>query len=509
MPGLDKVRREQLELGAADWFRPYPESAAPFNQIKLDAGVFFNPSTPLPYIMGVQTSPSFVTVAAGFYRYDLVYLDASGVVQKQAGVAKALPVTPYVGAPGQPGGTTFPNGAYPIAYVLVTEDGTVVVDADDITDIRGFHEHYEPGVVGDIQADGAPASISVTGTRRFVPSAHRHPLNTDGVTPEDTDQTGPGVPGASGKYADRAHVHQVDPLLVARVATLEGAASAYMDRADTLVFTPIPGIWWYNYGLHVFQGRMRDYPGGAPSGVWVSHLATETAMQVTVDTIVAPAHGDSLAGAHVSTPQWFYVYLICKTDGSGKALVCSVQGPATGPDLSSPTFALANYTKWRFIAAIRNISDGSVPARPFEILPMVKHGRIVQYRHAQRLTYPQSAWTLLSLAEVVPLTSKLVNMYAFAWGGNGNAGVDFRTGDFSMLNPQPIGGGVAIQEAHKLRAHQGWDEENSESELSGWVETDDSQQVQYQTYDHGGVSYGTYAFVLGYDEFTDDPGSAI
>ncbi len=382
MSGLDQISRRQLSLGIADWFRPYPEPPpGPYNQIRLQAGWFNQKGTRVAFPKADTASPSFSPVTAGKYRFDLVYLDANGDPQIEQGDEKLLPVVNYSGAPGQSGSTKkIGEGRFPIAYVLIEETGIANVVVDDITDIRGIMQDTVPGLDGDVQPDDATGRIAgnpASPNWKRVGAGHVHPLSVDdGTLPLDTDRTGPALPGAVDKYARNDHVHKVDPTLVADVNLLLGATSAYLDRADTLVFLPDHTTEYYRkYFLHVFQGRMREYPSGAPSSLWINHKGTEAPLPVTLDTIEGPEHTDSGAPYPGGFPDWYFAYLISTADGATYKMVFSNRGPNQGPDLSGAPFTGPGYVRWRYIGAVRQIADGSVPARQFEIPPVAKIGR--------------------------------------------------------------------------------------------------------------------------------------
>jgi hypothetical protein len=176
-----------------------------------------------------------------------------------------------------------------------------------------------------------------------------------------------------------------------------------------------------------------------------------------------------------------------------------------GPNLGNPPFSDATpaWNRYRFIGAVRNIADGSVPARQFEICPVAKIGRHSQYYFAQEyLPAIMGAWTPYDLSDTLPPTTMRGNLVAWVWGSNGNLGLRLRPpGTWNMLNP-------TRQQIYKFEAHQGWDEENSESRICGWVRTDEDQFIEYQNWDWGG-SYGQRIHVVGYEEYPDDIGDHV
>lgn len=129
--GLTQLQKRQLNLGHADTLIPIPEDP-PGNQVIIVGGSYLNDETLQLEQLATQASPSFSPVAPGQERWDLVYVDTSNVIQKSVGTPQALGGSEFAGAP------TPPEWAIPLAYVHVTETGTVVVEQEDITDIRPF-----------------------------------------------------------------------------------------------------------------------------------------------------------------------------------------------------------------------------------------------------------------------------------------------------------------------------------------------------------------------------------
>jgi len=131
-----------LDLGPANFFRP--EASAPSgNQVVVKAGFAFAGGHAIydRFTAGDQLTAGFTFVAGGFRRYDLVYLDNTGAVQILAGTALAAGQPAFQGAPGWVGtnpGPTLPDDVNPVAWVLVDETVTVVIDPADITPINGF-----------------------------------------------------------------------------------------------------------------------------------------------------------------------------------------------------------------------------------------------------------------------------------------------------------------------------------------------------------------------------------
>jgi len=137
---LDPLKQRQLELGAASFFRPETEDP-PGNQIIVKAGFGFRGAFDVidQFTGGDQTTAGFASVSgAAFKRYDLVYLNATGVATILAGNEVAVAAPAYDGAPGFNLGPDLPDQAVPVAYVLVNEVGAVTVDTSDISQVTGF-----------------------------------------------------------------------------------------------------------------------------------------------------------------------------------------------------------------------------------------------------------------------------------------------------------------------------------------------------------------------------------
>jgi hypothetical protein len=139
--GTPIIPQAQLDLGPAGWFRPEPENP-PGNQLRVKAGFAYRGAFDVldQFSGGDQLTAGFASVVsgAGFKRYDLVYIDATGnaVILQGNDVAVASPA--YNGAPGFNLGPDLPDAAVPVAYVLVDEIGAVTVDVGDVFQINGM-----------------------------------------------------------------------------------------------------------------------------------------------------------------------------------------------------------------------------------------------------------------------------------------------------------------------------------------------------------------------------------
>jgi hypothetical protein len=142
--GYPTVPSRHLQLGSAQYFAPEPETP-PGNQITVRAGWISKSLDSQVIYKTQQTTVAFNVVGASQLRYDLVYIDKAGTIQVLEGTAQPDTASPWDGAPALPR-----NTAYPVAYVKVTETASVVVEQDDITDIRPkfhFYEQTPPGTI--------------------------------------------------------------------------------------------------------------------------------------------------------------------------------------------------------------------------------------------------------------------------------------------------------------------------------------------------------------------------
>ena len=126
--GLDKLQARQVDIGAAAYFSPIPETP-PGNQIIVQAGWVKNEDNMIPVAEQITLAFNAVTAAARV-RWDLVYIDLLGVVHVSQGVEQVNTVTEYTGV-SKP-----PQYSVPIAFVKIDEIGGVEVGGLDITDLR-------------------------------------------------------------------------------------------------------------------------------------------------------------------------------------------------------------------------------------------------------------------------------------------------------------------------------------------------------------------------------------
>jgi hypothetical protein len=129
---LKRIPSRQLDLGSVQSFEPLPEEPAG-NQITVREG-WLKAGTSI-ILKLVQTTVGFNPITnPSNVRWDLVYLDAVGVVTVVAGTEVANTSPEFTGVP------TPPNLSFPVAYVKITETGAVIVAVSDITDLRPkFH----------------------------------------------------------------------------------------------------------------------------------------------------------------------------------------------------------------------------------------------------------------------------------------------------------------------------------------------------------------------------------
>jgi len=125
---IDRISSRQLDLGPVQYFEPRAETP-PGNQIEVNEG-WFDISGVITY-KALQLTVGFLPVGIlGQIRWDLVYLDFTGLPVVVPGTPQVAPVPDFTGA------AVAPVHGFPIAYVQVDEVGAVVVTQDDITDIR-------------------------------------------------------------------------------------------------------------------------------------------------------------------------------------------------------------------------------------------------------------------------------------------------------------------------------------------------------------------------------------
>lgn len=125
---LKRIPSRQLDLGSVQSFEPLPEEPAG-NQITVREG-WVKAGTTILFKL-VQTTVGFNPIAnPANVRWDLVYLNATGIVNVAAGTEVANTSPEFTGVPAPA------NLNYPVAYVKVTETGAVIVEGSDITDLR-------------------------------------------------------------------------------------------------------------------------------------------------------------------------------------------------------------------------------------------------------------------------------------------------------------------------------------------------------------------------------------
>jgi len=130
----------QLNLGSIGYFQVEPE-ATPGNQVVVQPGIAYSGGHAIhDQSAAAQTTPGFSPVTGGpsdGQRYDLVYLNSTGVASIQQGAGQALGSPFLQGAPGLSTGPALVDAAVPLAFVFVDETGAVVVAATDIFPIGG------------------------------------------------------------------------------------------------------------------------------------------------------------------------------------------------------------------------------------------------------------------------------------------------------------------------------------------------------------------------------------
>ena len=368
-----KLQKRQVLLGAdLDGF--YPEESSPAdNFIAIGPGYYNDRSLGQIVPMAAQTAGPFALVTGALReRWDLLYLDATGTAAIEAGTEQAAGGAAYVGAPGN-GAPFIADNVLPIAWVLVDEAGGVIVNATDITPVRGYFQNRTKGVVGSLATDDGSGVGGVLGTDwSLVPIDHQHPPNVDANLPADVTAAAPAA-GVIDVYARRDHIHQLDATLYASLATP-------MDKGSSLYWTPRtdqPGGGLnpenHHWILHKFQGRAWN-----DASVWFNvNVGSEQTLELfPVD--VGGLGGNIGLGASDVTDQtiiafantWLYVYLLGDPVAGTAALVYSTNKPSVGPNLAHAAFAV--YTAWRVITCIEGTSGANGQA-----VPMCKYDNMV------------------------------------------------------------------------------------------------------------------------------------
>ena len=446
----NRLEKRQVILGVdMDGFEPAPQSPAS-NFIDVGAGYFTNESDGEIYLMALQAvGPFAVVTGAGRERWDLVYLDELGVAQIELGVEQVAPSPAYTGAPGNGAPFTAPD-VWPVAYVYVDEAAGVVIDATDITYLRSYSRNDEKGVVGELAADSGAGVLGASWNR--VPIDHQHPLNTDVVNPADVTAAAP-APGASGIYADRAHVHQMDAGLLASL-------SASRDRSSSMFWTPrthLPGninTNNYHWILHQFQGRAVN-----DDLVWFNvNVGTEEALTLWAVDGGGAGNNVALGGSDTTDPVqaampngWLYVYIIGNPVTGAAALVYSTNVPSVGPGLVHAAFA--GYTAWRVVTAIE--LDGTVgtpiavPACKYDntVLKIIPTGASQMTQASNVGAHAQTLyWAADFAAAVIPMSQHVsplamtafLNIWLHALGGLGGTQRVTLDIDYDKLTPTAI-----------------------------------------------------------------------
>jgi len=298
----------------------------------------------------------------------------------------------------------------------------------------------------------------------------------------------------------------------------------------SMVFYPVNADPYQTYRLHQFRGMFAgDYQTGARSGPYTDYgLDFVTALAYPLDVNFpnlspGPGRRDNDPN-HGLGPQfaWYFVYLIGKASGE-RALVYSTwaRPPWTvGPLLDSSVYDFPGngWRYWKFIAAVRNLSDTG-----WELIQIRKIGNHVEYEIGHRAfghgTFGDSGWQDALISVRVPPTAMRINVECWVEGRNG-------TQDFLLRPPNPAAPSLGIPGLHepanwpppppegfglewKLRASSFavspgplfWD--NS----VGWVDLNNVQEIGYR-HVASGTDHNAYIDIHGYEEWTDFESSA-
>lgn len=354
-----KMKKRQITLGVAlDGFEVEPQSPVS-SSVDVATGALNNHSSGQEIIQAAQAVGPFASVSAiNKVRWDLVYLDETGTALIEQGAEQNTPIADYTGAPGN-GAPFSASDVLPLAYVKVDESGGVIIDPDDITDLRGFLRMGTKGVVGSLATDNNAGATGVLGTNwNLVPIDHQHPPNVDAVNPADVDVA--SSPGASFIYARRDHVHKIEAALLASLGTP-------LAKSSNLLWTPYTFEGGQNpsslkWVLHQFQGRAFN-----DDSVWFDvAVGTEellTLFPVNVGGDGALGANVQLGGADETNPgraglsnSWLFVYLLGNPNTGDAALVYSTNAPSVGPSIGvNPAFS--GYTAYRCITALEMFPD--------------------------------------------------------------------------------------------------------------------------------------------------------
>jgi hypothetical protein len=257
--GTPIIPQTQLELGPAAWFRPEPENP-PGNQVRVKFGFGLAGGQAVIDQGADQLTAGFASVGApGFKRYDLVFLDLTGVVQIAQGVEVAAASPGFDGAPGFNLGPPLPTGN-PVAYVLVDETGAVTVDKADIFQINGFI-HLARDLEGYLVDKGlfgaAPAGTSDVVTALFASETRIVPVT--GATEPNSG----GDPTQAGVVTD-------PPLNFTHLLDQKGDEILHTSGARMYGrLTEAAGVWTLAY-------------------YYIDNAGVETAMDPSTDATVAP-----------------------------------------------------------------------------------------------------------------------------------------------------------------------------------------------------------------------------
>lgn len=253
MAFLDKkISERQLELGPAGYFRVRPASGGTL--IQVDGGAVYSTARGI-WVSSQQSLAAPAVVALGTKRYDLVHVDKDGV----AGITTGTPVPAanpvYDGAPGWMSGVVGPallDNVVPLAYVLVDETGSVVIDDGDIVHIGGLL-HNSRALAGYFVDKGTIAAPSGT---------------SDDVSSLFTGESSGGnetTPGVITNPHTAKYCHILDQNNDEIIHNASGARIyGWLDESG--------GIWTFNYKYRDASGaeqtaNITNDPPSAPTSV--------------------------------------------------------------------------------------------------------------------------------------------------------------------------------------------------------------------------------------------------
>lgn len=282
--------------------------------------------------------------------------------------------------------------------------------------------------------------------------------------------------------------------------TLKNSAVIYkfprIAAEQALVFYPKDGSWSNTYRLHQFRGQfLREYGAGATVvGPYVNFDLSHGSypIDIVIGGAAGPGGSDNQAASQTFAQKWMYIYLIGKDDGSIDLVSSDTSNTpfAQGPllDNSVYDFPTNGWKYWKLIGALRNRS-----AIGWEIVPIRKIGNHASYETAELVLSGGAGtggWVQLSIASRIPETSMRANLCLVAEVVNAaDTTLSVRpasvvaAGETMLLQDTAVSGPTWKLEARTEVSAPG---DGNHDSLSGWVDTDDAQRIDYNVLSLGG-----------------------